>query len=208
MGYDTLLIMIDTLGYAALFIVLCLGLIGLPIPNEVVVMTGGALVASGLLAPVPAFICTWLGICSAMTFNYSIGRYAGSRLFGWFSRKRNIQKFIRQSERLIERFGGYAVGLGLLLPFVRHAMPFVVGTNKTRWSKFALYAYPAAFLWTLLYFIIGSLAEAHLQQIGALVYQNGVYVLIALAAAVLIWLTVRAGRAKRKQQEDTIRRDL
>jgi membrane protein DedA with SNARE-associated domain len=207
-GYEFLLTVIDTIGYAALFVVLCLGLIGLPIPNEVVVMTGGALAAAGLLAPVPAFISTWLGICSAMTFNYSIGRFAGSKLFEWFNRKQNMQKFVAQAERLIERFGGYAVGLGLLLPFVRHAMPMVIGTNKTPFGKFALYAYPSAFVWTLLYFVIGALVGDNLRQIGDMIYEYGVYIVIALVLAAVAVVVIRASRGREQRSEDTVHRDM
>ena len=51
--YEVLLNIIEEIGYVALFLVLCLGLIGLPIPNEAVVMTGGALAEAGIL-PVPS----------------------------------------------------------------------------------------------------------------------------------------------------------
>lgn len=88
MAYDLLLSIIEQVGYAALFLVLCLGLIGLPIPNETVVMTGGALSAAGVLSPVPAFIMTCLGISSAMTFGYSFGRFSGAKLSSWFRRKK------------------------------------------------------------------------------------------------------------------------
>lgn len=208
MGYELLLSIIDSIGYAALFVVLCLGLIGLPIPNEVVVMTGGAMAASGLLAPIPAFVCTWLGICSAMTFNYSIGRFAGSKLFDWFNRKPQTQKFVERSERLIERFGGYAVSLGLLLPFVRHAMPFTMGTGKIKYGKFALFAYPSAFVWTLIYFLIGSFVGDNLQQIGDLIYEYGVYIVIALVLAAAVVLIVRAGRGRKQRREETVHRDM
>ncbi|QAY65706.1 DedA family protein [Paenibacillus protaetiae] len=206
MGYDLLLSIINTVGYAALFIVLCLGLIGLPIPNEVVVMTGGALAASGLLSAVPAFIATWLGICSAMTFNYSIGRFAGNRLFNWFNRKPNMAKFLDKADQMIHRFGGYAVMIGLLLPFVRHAMPFVIGSNKTRYAKFIWFAYPSAFVWTLAYFLIGSLVGDNLQHIGDLIYDYGLYIVIALAAAAAVYIGFRLTKAKK--QKDAVGRDM
>ncbi|HZG75771.1 MAG TPA: DedA family protein, partial [Paenibacillus sp.] len=49
-------------GYAALFFVFSLGVVGLPIPNEVVVMTGGAVSSEGLLLPIPAFLLSFAGI--------------------------------------------------------------------------------------------------------------------------------------------------
>ncbi|MFX3634721.1 MAG: DedA family protein [Candidatus Pristimantibacillus sp.] len=189
MAYEYLLSIIEQLGYFALFIVLCLGLIGLPIPNEAVVMTGGALAASGILSPVPAYLMTFLGICSAMTFNYSIGRFAGSRLFDWFMRKKNIEKFVLQAQRLNSKYGGFSLGIGLLLPFLRHVMPFVAGSNKMTYKYFALFAYPSAFVWTIIYFVIGGLVGDQVQAISDLIYEYGIVILcVLLAVAVfLIW---------------------
>lgn len=207
MAYDLLLSIIEQLGYAALFIVLCLGLIGLPIPNEVVIMTGGALAASGILSPVPAYAMTFLGICSAMTFNYIIGKYAGSRLFDWFMRKKNIERFMLRAQRLNEKYGGFALGIGLLLPFLRHVMPFVSGTNTMKFKKFMLFAYPSAFVWTLIYFILGSIVGDNVQSIGDLIYQYGmyvVYVIIAAIAGYLFWYYMKS----RDKKKDEIHRNF
>lgn len=185
MGYDLLLSIIEEVGYFALFLVLCLGLIGLPIPNEAVVMTGGALAASDVLSPVPAFIMTCLGICSAMTFGYSIGRFAGSKLSNWFSSKKNISKFLVKSEQMSERYGGYAISISLCLPFLRHVTPYVMGLNKMPFKRFILFAYPSAFVWTLIYFIIGTFVGDQVQDLSALIYKYGVWIASALAAAIV-----------------------
>ncbi|WP_169082936.1 DedA family protein [Paenibacillus sp. PL91] len=183
--YDVLLNIIDQVGYFALFLVLCLGLIGLPIPNEAVVMTGGALAASGMLMPIPAFIMTFLGICSAMTFGYSIGRFAGSKLSDWFKRKKNIGRFVAKSEQLSERYGGYAISLSLCLPFLRHVTPYVMGMNRMPYKRFVLFAYPSALIWTLIYFIIGSFVGDQVQDLSDHIYKYGIWIIYALAAAVI-----------------------
>lgn len=180
MAYDLLMEIIERVGYAALFLVLCLGLIGLPIPNEAVVMTGGALAASGILAPIPAFVMTCLGICSAMTFSYSIGRFAGSKLSDWFRSKNNIGKVVVKSEELGERYGSYAICMSIWLPFLRHATPYVMGMNRMKFGRFILFAYPTAFVWTLLYFIIGTIVGDSVEKIADMIYQYGLWIVIGL----------------------------
>lgn len=207
MAYDLLLSIIEQIGYAALFLVLCLGLIGLPIPNEAVVMTGGALSAEGLLSPVPAFIMTCLGICSAMTFGYSIGRFAGTKLSDWFRSKKNIGRFIERSEELSEKYGGYAISMSLCLPFLRHVTPYVMGMNRMKFGRFALFAYPSAFVWTLIYFIIGTFVGNKVQAIADMIYQYGIWIVAALAAAVLGYVTYRYIR-KRADEKESVRRTL
>lgn len=204
--YDLLLTIIEEIGYFALFLVLCFGLIGLPIPNEAVVMTGGALAESGVLLPVPAFIMICLGICSAMTFGYSIGRFAGSKLSNWFSSKKNISKFVAKSEQLSERYGGYALSISLFLPFLRHVTPYVMGMNRMPYKRFVLFAYPSAFVWTLIYFIIGSFVGDQVQDLSAQIYKYGMWILYALVAAVLGYVAYKY--FKDRNQKDHIERPM
>ncbi|MDQ0059807.1 DedA family protein [Paenibacillus harenae] len=204
-AYDLLLSIIEQVGYAALFLVLCLGLIGLPIPNEAVVMTGGALVASGVLSPIPAFIMTCLGICSAMSFGYSIGRFAGSRLSNWFSSKKNINRFVKRSEELSSKYGGYAISLSLCLPFLRHVTPYVMGLNKMPFKRFILFAYPSAFVWTLIYFIIGTFVGEQVQNIANAIYQYGIWIVAALAAAAIIYFGFRIAKQRRTTKKNVER---
>jgi membrane-associated protein len=204
--YDLLLSIIEEVGYFALFLVLCLGLIGLPIPNEAVVMTGGALAESGVLSPLPAYIMTFLGICSAMTFGYSIGRFAGSKLTVWFSSKKNISKFVEKSEQLSERYGGYALSLSLCLPFLRHVTPYVMGMNRMPYKRFAIFAYPSAFIWTLIYFYIGSAVGDQVQDLSNHIYQYGTWIICALAFAIVLLIAYKY--FKSKQAKDQVDRPL
>ncbi|WP_054024850.1 DedA family protein [Bacillus sp. FJAT-28004] len=204
--YDLLLNIIDDFGYFALFLVLCLGLIGLPIPNEAVVMTGGALAESGVLSPIPAFIMTCLGICSAMTFGYSIGRFAGSKLSNWFSQKKNISKFVAKSEQLSEKYGGYAISLSLCLPFLRHVTPYVMGMNRMPYKRFAIFAYPSAFVWTLLYFIIGTFVGDQVQDLSDHIYKYGIWIIYAIIIVVVGFIVYKY--YKSKQQKNHIERPM
>lgn len=191
MAYDLLLSVIEQIGYAALFLVLCFGLIGLPIPNEAVVMTGGALSSAGALAPIPAFIMTCLGICSAMSFSYSIGRLSGSKLSNWFRSNKNIGRFLTRSEELSEKYGGYAISISLCLPFLRHVTPYVMGLNRMKYGRFALFAYPSAFIWTLFYFILGSFVGEKVQDIAISIYHYGVWIVVAIVIAAAAYVLYR-----------------
>jgi membrane protein DedA with SNARE-associated domain len=208
MGYELLLSIIEQLGYAALFLVLCLGLIGLPIPNEAVVMTGGALASSGVLSPIPAFIMTCLGICSAMTFGYSIGRFAGTKLTDWFRKRKNIGAFIDKSEELSHRFGGYAISMSLCLPFLRHVTPYVMGMNKMKFGRFALFAYPSAFVWTLIYFVIGSFVGDQVEHIAGLIYRYGIWIIGVLVAVAAGYLVYRFQKSRSKKPSSSVERHM
>ncbi len=146
-------------GYAALFFVFSLGVVGLPIPNEVVVMTGGAVSSEGLLLPVPAFLLSFAGICCGLTVGFVIGRYVGHPILTKFGAKGpKFEKNIERAQRLIGTYGSAALLFTYFIPFVRNMMPYVVGANAMKFRTFALYAYSGAFVWTAVFFLVGYFA--------------------------------------------------
>jgi len=191
MAYEALLQFIEEIGYFALFFALCLGLIGLPIPNEVVVLTAGAFAASGHLLPVPAFVLTYLGICSGLSTGYLIGRFAGATLLERFNRRRSISRFLGRSEELSRKYGGFAVSISLAFPLLRHVTPYAVGLNRMRYPVFAVYAYASALLWTLVYFLLGTFVGEHIREIGSIINAYGWMAAAAALAAAAAVLAVR-----------------
>jgi membrane-associated protein len=193
--YEVLFEAIEEFGQLALFFALCLGLIGLPIPNEAVAMTGGALAASGILNPIPAFILTYAGICSGLSVGYILGKYAASRIFKRFNRLKNIQRFISTSEKLSQKYGSYAISISVFLPVLRHVTPYAVGMHQMPYRKFAIFAYSSALLWTLIYFLIGIFVGDHVHAIGSIISRYGLIILALLAAAALIYGLIKWTKA-------------
>ena len=100
MNYDTLIQWISHFGYAALFFALWLGIVGMPIPDEVIVMTGGAVSKAGLLHTLPAFLVTYLGVVSGISLGYFLGRFLGPPVLDKFRHKKNFGKYLLRSEEL------------------------------------------------------------------------------------------------------------
>ncbi|WP_211745702.1 DedA family protein [Paenibacillus sp. Marseille-Q4541] len=197
MVYDFLLEFIDHFGYIALFLVLCLGLIGLPIPNEVVVMTAGTLSATGILYYPFAYLAVSLGICSAMTVGYVVGRFfVKTRLFRSMQKTTKTERYFMISEKWFHKYGGFAISMSLCLPFLRHITMYVAGMNRMSYRRFVRYAYPAAFLWTLVFFLLGIVAEDHIAEIGALIEHYGIIIVIVLIVLLFIYLLFRSSRKK------------
>jgi membrane-associated protein len=142
-------------GYAALFIAFCLGIVGLPIPNEVVVMTGGAATTDGLLLAIPAFLMAYTGICSGLTVGFAVGRFVGLPILRRIGRGSKFETYIARSQQLVDKYGSAALLFTYFIPVVRNVMPYVVGANAMRYGTFALFAYSGAFVWTLIFFLIG-----------------------------------------------------
>lgn len=142
-------------GYLALFFLLWLGIVGMPIPDEVIVMTGGFMVALGMLHSLPAFLVTYAGVISGLSIGYVLGKVIGIPSLQYLERKKDMSKYTNQANRLVERFGSYSLVLGYFFPVVRHIVPYIVGMAKMPYSNYALLSYTTGFAWTLFYFSIG-----------------------------------------------------
>lgn len=202
---DTLLDFIEQIGHYALFLVLCLGLVGLPVPNEVVAMTGGALAASEILTPVPSFIMTFLGVCSGSTVGYMLSRFTASKLLNRAQEKSKIRQFLDVSERLTRQYGNYAICISAFLPILRNVTPYAVGMKGMPYRRFAVYSYSASFVWTIGYFFLGMfVGDQVVDHIGALIDRYGYYAagIVAVLAIILIisWVIRRNKRSKENKE--------
>jgi len=74
---DALLNWIPVYGYPALFLLLMLGIVGLPIPDETLLTFSGYLIFKHQLALVPTMATAFLGSISGITISYVIGRRLG-----------------------------------------------------------------------------------------------------------------------------------
>ena len=178
MQLESLLNLITQYGYPAMFFALWLGIVGMPIPDEVIVMTGGMVSSLHLLQPIPAFIMTYLGVVSGLSIGYILGRKMGPPILIRLAKKKRVGKYIEKSQELLNRYGSAALIMSYLFPVVRHIIPYLVGINKMSFPKYALFSYTTGFVWTLLYFIVGYFFGNNIETIGTLVYRFGWYMLI------------------------------
>jgi membrane-associated protein len=201
MNYDYLIELIQHFGYAALFFALWLGIAGMPIPDEVVVMTGGAVTGTGVLLPVPAFFITYLGVISGLTLGYVLGKYMGAPVLTKIRRKKKMTRYIQVSENLISKYGNFALCFSYFVPVVRHIIPYIAGINNMTFRRYASYSYTTGFVWTLIFFLIGRSVGGHAQEIGNLIYHYGVYVMWGLVVLAVIYVIAKYLRNMRHKRE-------
>ena len=76
---------------------------------------------------------------------------------------------------MVEKYGHYALVTSYFIPVVRHIVPYLVGMNNMSFKTYALYSYTTGFVWTLVYFVLGSLFGQHIESIVAIAIEYGVY---------------------------------
>ncbi len=163
----------------------------MPIPDELIVMTGGLVTALGILNPIPAFILIYLGVISGLSLGYILGHCLGEPVLDHFIKKKKITNYLTKAQEIFQKYGHYALVLSYYLPVVRHLVPYLAGISKMPYCKYAAYSYSTGFLWTLIYFIVGRLFGNHINQIAKLVTEYGWYTLAFIFITGLIFLMVR-----------------
>ncbi|PGA37885.1 alkaline phosphatase [Bacillus toyonensis] len=193
MELHELLSYIEQYGYWALFFCLWLGIIGMPIPDEMIVMSGGFVSSLGILSVIPAFLLTYLGVVSGLSLGYILGKIFGTKVLHKLMKKKKTKYFIK-SQEMVEAYGHYALITSYFIPVVRHIVPYLVGMNNMSFKTYVLYSYTTGFVWTLVYFVLGSIFGQHIESIVAIAIEYGVYFGGIIAVIVSVFYLYRQKR--------------
>ncbi|MBA3536713.1 MAG: DedA family protein [Tatlockia sp.] len=143
-------------GSFALFGLLALGIIGLPIPDETLLVLSGYLMAQSKLSLWLTPICALLGTMFGITISYLIGYFGGRLLILRFGKWLGITKEkLDHLHQQFERRGKWLLFICYFIPGVRHLAGIAAGISYLRFWEFALFAYSGALVWTSSFLIIG-----------------------------------------------------
>ena len=174
-----LLAWISNYGAVALFALLALGVVGLPVPNETLLTFAGALVRKGELSLIPTIVLACAGNISGVTVSYLVGRFASKTFL-----HQHFSKGMSQLEKWFERIGKWALVFGYFIPGVRHFTAIGAGSSEFPVGLFTRYAYSGAILWTVLFLGLGYFLGAHLP--GSLEDIHYKTLLLCISAALCI----------------------
>ena len=191
--------------YLLLFFLLLLCGIGFPMAEELVLLAGGVLVASGVLNPLLMFLVTFLGTIVGDVLLFWLGRGLATKLTtsAYFSRWLSPQK-ITTGGAFFARYGNTTVFLARFIPGLRAPTFFLAGTMQMPFWRFTAIDILAGLIFVPMICWLGYLFA---DQFDALTYwfrsveRATVTVLVLLALSWLLWRC----RGKRRDRAATIR---
>ena len=155
-GMPDILHLLLKMGPFFLFFALVLGIVGLPIPDELLLVGAGYLVAHGKLDLISTLSAAILGSIVGITISYFLGRLIGFILIKKYGKVLNIDhEKIETAQRWFTTIGKWILMVGYFIPFFRHILGFVAGVMKLDFRHFALYAYSGAVIWSVGFFSVG-----------------------------------------------------
>lgn len=184
---DKILHLLSTYGYVGIFASLMAGIIGLPVPDETILVFAGYLIFTGYFQPLPTFASAFLGACCGITVSYFLGRSAGAYLLSRYGSKLHLDP--EKLERVhiwFQRLGKWTLFFGYFIMGVRHLTALVAGSSRLQSRVFALFAYSGVLLWTLSFLGVGYMLGEELPKVSHQIRQYSLVGsgLIILAAAV------------------------
>jgi len=194
---ETVLYLISHYGHLALFCLLMLGIIGLPIPDETLLTFSGYLIYKGQFHVLPTVAAAYAGSVCGITVSYTIGRTGGLYLVHKYGPYFHFTpERLNRVHEWFEKMGRWALFFGYFMPGVRHFTALVAGSSELEPHVFALFAYSGGLLWVLTFVSLGYFLGDQWSRISAEVHGVLLVVTILIVALGLLvwWYRRRKGR--------------
>jgi membrane protein DedA with SNARE-associated domain len=194
-----LFIWLSHYGYAGLFCLLVLGIVGLPIPDETLLVFCGYLIWRGRLRSELTFLAGFAGSVCGVSMSYLIGRRFGRAFVRYYGRYfRMTDAHMERVNRWFHSIGAWVLSIGYFVPGVRHFTALVAGMSHLSFPIFAVFAYPGAALWVATFLTIGYLGGEQWEHTSAVFHKYAFVATLAAGAiiAAVWWLRWKQPRIK------------
>ena len=197
MANATIMTLINTYGYLAVFALIAFENIFPPIPSEIILTFTGFLTIGSSMTVLGAIIAATLGSVLGAGLLYGVGRLIDTtrleRLLNTrFGRLTRIKpQHITKATDFFNRYGGQAVFFGRFVPIVRSLISVPAGMAHYSFSRFLGLSTLGTLLWNAVLISAGFLAGDHWQTILVMFETFSDIILIGglLVAAVMgAWL--------------------
>ena len=186
---DTVFHLISQYGHLAVFCLLVLGIVGLPVPDETLLTFSGYLIYRGQFHFLPTILSAFAGSICGITISFMIGRTGGLYLVHKYGPYVHFtQERLDRVHHWFERMGRWALFFGYFMPGIRHFTAIVAGSSELEPHVFAIYAYPGGLLWVITFVSLGYFLGEQWAHITDQV--NGVLLWVTLgviAVGLLVW---------------------
>lgn len=201
---ETLSYLLVNYGSWAIFILLALGIVALPVPDESLIVLSGFLIHKEHLHPFPTLIAAYGGSLCGITISYLIGRSGGHFILqkygGWIGLTAEKQNYIHN---WFERYGKWTLVVGYFIPGMRHFTGLSAGMVELEFHHFALFAYSGAFLWVSTFLIIGYFLSDYyiyffenLELSSETIIISAVLLVLAFCAFKILWSQRKSSKGK------------
>ncbi|MGO9449473.1 MAG: DedA family protein [Candidatus Binataceae bacterium] len=183
---------LTTWGYLGVFVCVFIGNLGVPVPEETVLLAAGFLAGRDILQLEWVYVITVASAVTGDCCGYVLGRTGGQRLMSWLApsyplarhRYDRLQVFFRTH-------GSKAVFMARFIAGVRFMAGPVAGAAGMPFLRFLGWNVSGAFVWCFLVVTVGYLLGDELVRVADMIYLASRWLALGVAvlgiAIVLFW---------------------
>lgn len=184
--------------YVGLFILLTLGLLGIPVPDEFLMAFSGFQTTLGRMGYGKTLIIATLGSFIGMNLSYWIGRRLGIPFLHKVAPYLHFnEKRIARAEHWFQRYGDRLIVIGYFFPGFRHFTAYFSGMSELHYGRYVALSGMGALLWSFTFITLGRILGEHWQKITFLMHRffarGGI--LLAIIVFLIYLYSVRRSRA-------------
>ncbi|MCL6548821.1 MAG: DedA family protein [Alicyclobacillus sp.] len=143
-------------GYAGVFFIVMLEMIGIPFPAETTLVASGVEWTQGVFRLAPLLVTASVANVIGSTVAYGIGRFLGRPVILRLGRWVGITEArLNQAEQKFERYRGFVVLFGKFIAGIRILIPYLAGINRMPFLLFSVYNAVSAVVWVAVFVILG-----------------------------------------------------
>jgi len=182
-------------GYVAIFALLVLGIVGLPVPDETLLTFVGYLIFRHKLELPLAFLSALAGSVCGISISYGLGRIFGMKLIHRYGKYLRIKdEHLAKAHAWFERAGHWSLTFGYFVPGVRHFTAYAAGIAELKAPAFMLFAYSGAVLWVSVFLTLGYFLGDRWETVSRDIHRYILTLAIALAVMLAAYLVLRKRR--------------
>ena len=184
-------------GLFAVFGLMLLESMGIPIPSEAISPFAGYLVSLEQISFFGAVAAGVLGNLIGSWIAYFIGLWGGRELWLRYGRFLGVRgHHLAVAEKWFDRYGEFTVFVSRCLPVVRTFISFPAGTARMNFAKFTFYTFAGCVSWVFALTYFGYYLGENWDRVGSyLHYLDYAVILAVLVGAVYLFLRWRSSRS-------------
>ncbi len=191
---------IEPFPYAGLLLLLFLGEIGLPFPEDATLILAGFLAAQGVTALIPTLLVVYFGLLITDFSLYLVGKKYGRKLF----EHRKLKKILSPDrlswlDQKFEKWGVWVVLAGRHIIGIRAQIFLAAGVSRMSSIKFFLADALSAVVTVMIMVGIGYFGGNSIQALRKDVTKIGHYLVLAFILWLCGWLVYRSIRNRHKK---------
>jgi len=182
-------------GVTAVFVILTLESLGIPLPGESLLVIAAILAERGDISFPGLLVSAWVGSVIGDNIGYLIGRMLGRRLVLRYGAKIGLTpERLRRVEAVFAQYGPVTVAFARFVNVLRQLNGVVAGTVQMEWRRFMAFNALGGALWVLAWTMAGFYLSRHGARIDVLLHKLGYLGAGFVAIALMLILTCFFGR--------------